>query len=158
MQWKHIINAGKKGYNVGTTPAAKPIWRVGICHEHHFCVIPRCGQTRCSQLECIVLDHRTVHRGECGREKFCGEPRGRELYHYTIVHPFEYLVSKMLLNMVYMLLLSLVAMLLFRLLLGDPVNDGWRFCGIVILGGTGLSLVVYYVECHWHQRQDNKPA
>ena len=74
-------------------------------------------------------------------KSFVGEPKGRELYHYTIVHPLEYLFSKMLLNLVYMLMLSLVAMLLFRLLLGDPVNDGWRFCGIVILGGTGLSLV-----------------
>src|SRR5438045_2237335 len=74
-------------------------------------------------------------------KSFVGEPRGRELYHYTIVHPLEYLFSKMLLNVVYMILLSLVAMLLFRLLLGDPVQDGFLFCGIVLLGGIGLSLV-----------------
>ena len=40
-----------------------------------------------------------------------------------------------------MVLLSIVGMLVFMLLLGDPVNEGWRFFGIVILGGTGLSLV-----------------
>lgn len=74
-------------------------------------------------------------------KSFVGEPRGRELYHYTIVHPLEYLGSKMLLNLVYMILLSLIAMLLFRLLLGDPVSYGWRFAGIVVLGGIGLSLV-----------------
>jgi heme exporter protein B len=74
-------------------------------------------------------------------KSFVGEPRGRELYYYTIVHPLEYLGSKMLLNLVYMVLLSIIAMLLFRLLLGDPVSDGWRFLGIVVLGGTGLSLV-----------------
>jgi heme exporter protein B len=74
-------------------------------------------------------------------KSFVGEPRGRELYHYTIVHPLEYLGSKMILNVFYMALLSAIAMLLFRLLLGDPVNDGWRFTGIVILGGVGLSLV-----------------
>src|SRR5215203_4767434 len=60
-------------------------------------------------------------------KSFVGEPKGRELYHYTIVHPLEYLSSKMLLNVVYMILLSVVAMLLFRLLLGDPVNEGWIF-------------------------------
>jgi heme exporter protein B len=74
-------------------------------------------------------------------KSFVGEPKGRELYHYTIVHPLEYLGSKMILNVFYMALLSVIAMLLFRLLLGDPVNDGWRFMGIVILGGVGLSLV-----------------
>ena len=74
-------------------------------------------------------------------KSFVGEPKGRELYHYTIVHPLEYLGSKMLLNLVYMILLSIIAMLLFRLLLGDPVDNGWRFFGIVILGGSGLSLV-----------------
>lgn len=74
-------------------------------------------------------------------KSFVGEPYGRELYHYTIVHPLEYLFSKMLLNLVYMIALSLIAMLLFRLLLGDPVTDTWRFAGIVLLGGTGLSLV-----------------
>jgi heme exporter protein B len=74
-------------------------------------------------------------------KSFVGEPKGRELYHYTIVHPLEYLGSKMILNVFYMALLSVIAMLLFRVLLGDPVNDGWRFMGIVILGGIGLSLV-----------------
>eukprot|EP01035_Chromulina_nebulosa_P008631 gene8631-11689_t len=74
-------------------------------------------------------------------KSFVGEPRGRELYHYSIVHPLEYLFSKMVLNLVYMVLLSVIAMLLFRLLLGDPVSDAWLFCGFAILGGAGLSLV-----------------
>ena len=74
-------------------------------------------------------------------KSFVGEPKGRELYHYTIVHPLEYLGSKMVLNVIYMALLSVIAMLLFRLLLGDPVDKGWLFLGIVILGGLGLSLV-----------------
>lgn len=74
-------------------------------------------------------------------KSFVGEAKGRELYHYTIVHPLEYLSSKMLLNLVYMVLLSIIAMLLFRILLGDPVDNGWHFMGIVILGGIGLSLV-----------------
>jgi heme exporter protein B len=74
-------------------------------------------------------------------KSFVGEPRGRELYYYTIVHPLEYLGSKMLLNLVYMVMLSVISMLLFRLLLGDPVDNAWRFTGIVMLGGIGLSLV-----------------
>lgn len=74
-------------------------------------------------------------------KSFVGEPHGRALYHYSTVHPLEYLFSKMVLNVVYMVLLSLVAMFLFRLLLGDPVTNAFRFIGIAILGGVGLSLV-----------------
>jgi len=74
-------------------------------------------------------------------KSFVGEPRGRELYYYSIVHPNEYLLSKMLLNLVYMVVLSLIAMLLFRLLLGDPVQSLYLFVGIVVMGGIGLSLV-----------------
>jgi heme exporter protein B len=74
-------------------------------------------------------------------KSFVGEPHGRNLYHYSIVHPLEYLFSKMVLNLVYMVVLSLVAMFLFRLLLGDPVSNAWLFMGIAMLGGAGLSLV-----------------
>ena len=74
-------------------------------------------------------------------KSFVGEPKGRELYHYSIVHPLEYLLSKMVLNLVYMLVLSILSMLLFRLLLGDPVANAWLFCAIALLGGAGLSLV-----------------
>jgi heme exporter protein B len=74
-------------------------------------------------------------------KSFVGEPRGRMLYYYTLCHPLEYLFSKMLLNLVYMLILGGVSLLCFRVLLGDPLQSPWAFLGIVMLGGTGLSLV-----------------
>lgn len=74
-------------------------------------------------------------------KSFVGEPLGRHFYYYSVVNPLEFLFSKMVLNTIYMIVLSLISMLLFRLLLGDPVQNPLRFAGIVLLGGTGLSLV-----------------
>jgi heme exporter protein B len=74
-------------------------------------------------------------------KSFVGEPRGRAIYYYTIVHPLEYLFSKMMLNVVYMVILALVSFLCFTILLGNPVQDSLTFAGIAILGGVGLSLV-----------------
>jgi heme exporter protein B len=74
-------------------------------------------------------------------KSFVGEPRGREIYHYSIVHPLEHLFSKMILNTFFMLVLAAISLLLFRLLLGDPVVYPLRFAGIALLGGLGLSLI-----------------
>jgi heme exporter protein B len=74
-------------------------------------------------------------------KSFVGEPRGREIYHYSLVHPLEHLFAKMLLNTFFMLVLAAVSMVLFRLLLGDPVVYPWRFTGIALLGGLGMSLI-----------------
>lgn len=74
-------------------------------------------------------------------KSFVGEPHGRAVYYYTIVHPLEYLYSKMLLNVAYMLLLGLVSFACFAVLLTNPVQHTLLFAGIVMLGGLGLSLV-----------------
>ncbi|TAD87000.1 MAG: cytochrome C biogenesis protein [Bacteroidetes bacterium] len=74
-------------------------------------------------------------------KSFVGEPAGRQLYHYTIASPLVFLGSKMILNTAYMLVLSILSMLLFRLLLGNRVQNGGLFTVIVLLGGMGLSLL-----------------
>ena len=74
-------------------------------------------------------------------KSFVGEAKGRELYHYSIVTPVEYLFSKMVLNVCYMIVLSLISMILFQALLGNPVQNALQFTGIVVLGGIGLTLV-----------------
>jgi heme exporter protein B len=74
-------------------------------------------------------------------KSFVGEPAGRHLYHYTIASSLSFLYSKMILNTAYMLALSLLSMMLFRILLGNPLQNAWLFTGIVLLGGTGLALL-----------------
>jgi heme exporter protein B len=74
-------------------------------------------------------------------KSFVGEPAGRHLYHHTIVDPLSFLWSKMTLNVVYMLVLGLLSTLLFTALLGNPVQNHGLFLLLVLLGGTGLSLL-----------------
>lgn len=74
-------------------------------------------------------------------KSFVGEPRGRNTYYYSIVHPLSYLYSKMLLNWLYMIILGLLSMVCFLVLLGNPLQHTVVFSGMVVLGGTGLAMV-----------------
>ncbi len=74
-------------------------------------------------------------------KSFLQESRGRMLYFYSIAGPKDFILSKLLYNVLLMLMMSFASLLLFQLLLGDPVNHPLKFIGIVALGSTGLSLV-----------------
>ncbi len=74
-------------------------------------------------------------------KSFVGEAKGRMLYYYSTVHPLEYLYSKMLLNVVYMILLSLISLACFLLFLGNPLQNTGLFVLITLVGGFGLSLL-----------------
>jgi heme exporter protein B len=74
-------------------------------------------------------------------KSFVGEPQGRYLYYLTNVSSNDYLLSKMVINLILMVILSSFSMLLFRFFLGDPILNGWIFWGITLLGGIGFSLV-----------------
>ncbi|MBS1742212.1 MAG: heme exporter protein CcmB [Bacteroidetes bacterium] len=74
-------------------------------------------------------------------KSFLQESRGRMLYFYTIASPVEFIIAKLLFNLLLMLLMSIVSLVLFYILLNNPVNDGFKFIGIVLLGGISLSLV-----------------
>lgn len=74
-------------------------------------------------------------------KSFLQESRGRMLYFYSIASPVEFIIAKLLFNLLLMLLMSIVSLVLFYILLNNPVNDGFKFIGIVLLGGISLSLV-----------------
>jgi heme exporter protein B len=74
-------------------------------------------------------------------KSFLQENRGRMLYFYTISSPVSFIVAKLIYNMILMLVMSLVSIFLFFFFLDNPVYDSLLFIGIVLLGGTGLSLV-----------------
>ncbi|MEP6674100.1 MAG: heme exporter protein CcmB [Ferruginibacter sp.] len=74
-------------------------------------------------------------------KSFLQEGRGRMLYFYSIVSPVEFIISKLMYNVLLMLIMSLLSLLLFSFFLGNPLNNMLRFTGIVILGGTGISMV-----------------
>jgi heme exporter protein B len=88
-------------------------------------------------------------------KSFLAESRGRMLYFYTIAGARDFVLSKLLFNIVLMMLMSLVSLLLFQLLLGNPVHHPLKFIGIVCLGGCSLSLVFTFLAAIAARAQQN---
>ncbi len=88
-------------------------------------------------------------------KSFLQENRGRMLYFYSIVSPVEFIVSKLIFNVILMLLMSIVSLALFFVFLDNPVTDSLRFIGIVLLGGASLSLVFTIMSAIAAKAQQN---
>ncbi len=74
-------------------------------------------------------------------KSFLQESRGRMLYFYTIAGAREFIIAKLIYNIILMLLMSLLSLALFFVLLKNPLVDTTRFIAIVCVGGISLSLV-----------------
>jgi heme exporter protein B len=77
------------------------------------------------------------------------------LYFYTIASPVEFIIAKLLFNILLMALMSLVSLVLFFIFLNNPINDALRFTGIVILGGTSISMVFTLMSAIAAKAQQN---
>lgn len=88
-------------------------------------------------------------------KSFLQESRGRMLYFYSIASPVEFIAAKLLFNVILMLLMSLVSLLLFSIFLSNPVSNILIFTGIVLLGGTGISLVFTLMSAIAAKAQQN---
>ncbi len=88
-------------------------------------------------------------------KSFLQESRGRMLYFYSIASPVEFIIAKMLYNLMLMILMSLLSLLLFSLFLGNPVQNGLWFTGIVILGGASISIVFTLMSAIAAKAQQN---
>jgi heme exporter protein B len=74
-------------------------------------------------------------------KSFLQEGRGRMLYYYTLVHPAAFILAKLLYNLLLMLCMSVISFLLYTFFIGNPLSNIFQFTGIVVLGGTSISLV-----------------
>ncbi len=88
-------------------------------------------------------------------KSFLQENRGRMLYFYSITSPIEFILSKLIFNMILMLLMSFVSLLLFFMFLDNPVTDTLQFIGIVLLGGASISLVFTLMSAIAAKAQQN---
>jgi heme exporter protein B len=88
-------------------------------------------------------------------KSFLQESRGRMLYFYTLNNATEFLLSKLLFNALLMLLMSSISVLLFTFLLGNPMEQAGPFIGLVLLGGTSLSLVFSFLAAIAAKAQQN---
>lgn len=74
-------------------------------------------------------------------KSFLQESRGRMLYYYSIVSPVAFVLAKLVYNLALMLVMSLISLFLYSVFINNPVSNAMQFIGIVILGGTSISLV-----------------
>lgn len=79
-------------------------------------------------------------------KSFLQESRGRMLYFYSIAGARDFILSKLMFNVLLMAIMSIVSWLLFILLLGNPVQFAGRFIALAIFGGFGLSLVFTFLS------------
>jgi heme exporter protein B len=78
-------------------------------------------------------------------KSFLAESRGRMLYFYTIAGAQDFIISKLVFNLLLMLVMSVLSLLLFTLLLNNPLHNAFMFVGITCLGGISLSLVFTFL-------------
>lgn len=88
-------------------------------------------------------------------KSFLQEGKGRLLYFYSIASPIEFIISKILYNVVLMVLMSSITLLLFFFFLSNPVSNALQFTGIVILGGISISLVFTLMSAIAAKAQQN---
>ena len=88
-------------------------------------------------------------------KSFLQESRGRMLYFYSISSPVEFIISKLLFNIVLMAIMTGISLLLFYAFLDNPVSDVALFFGIAMLGGFSLSLVFTLMSAIAAKAQQN---
>ncbi len=88
-------------------------------------------------------------------KSFLQESKGRMLYFFSICSPVDFIISKMIYNVMLMMLMSLISLILFTFFLGNPVFNMLKFTGIVIIGGTGISLVFTLMSAIAAKAQQN---
>ena len=88
-------------------------------------------------------------------KSFLQESRGRMLYFYSIASPVEFIIAKILYNVVLMIIMSLLSLFLFFIFLTNPVDNSLRFTGIVILGGASISIVFTLMSAIAAKAQQN---
>lgn len=88
-------------------------------------------------------------------KSFLQESKGRMLYFYSIVSPVEFVVAKIIYNILLMMLMSFISLVLFFLFLGNPVDNSLWFTGMVIMGGASISIVFTLMSAIAAKAQQN---
>lgn len=88
-------------------------------------------------------------------KSFLQENKGRMLYFYSIASPVDFIISKLLYNIILMTFMSILSLLLFFIFLNNPVTNTFRFTGIVILGGASISIIFTLMSAIAAKAQQN---
>lgn len=78
-------------------------------------------------------------------KSFLSESQGRMLYYFSIVHPRNFVVAKLLYNLVLMAVMNFLSLFVFLIFLENPFAYLYKFIAISFLGSIGLSLVFTFL-------------
>jgi heme exporter protein B len=88
-------------------------------------------------------------------KSFLAESKGLMLYYYSITSPVEFIIAKLLYNVLLMIIMSSISLFLFSVFLSSPVTNSLRFFGIVLLGGFSISLTFSLMSAIAAKAQQN---
>lgn len=88
-------------------------------------------------------------------KSFMQEGKGRLLYYFTVSHPRDYILAKIIFNILLMMAMSMISLGLMLFFLNNPVRDLLVFIGITLLGGTGISMVFTLMSAIAAKAQQN---
>ena len=88
-------------------------------------------------------------------KSFLQESKNRMLYFYSVASPIDFIVSKLLYNIILMIVMSILSLVLFFIFLSNPVSNSLRFTGIVLLGGASISMVFTLMSAIASKAQQN---
>jgi heme exporter protein B len=79
-------------------------------------------------------------------KSFLQESRGRSLYYYTVAHPHQIIISKIIYNFFLMMLLSFFNLFFYSLFIGNPAANLPMFIFVMILGSLGIASVLCMIS------------
>ena len=79
-------------------------------------------------------------------KSFIQENRSRQLYYYSICSPASIILSKIIYNGLLMLLLGALGFFIYRMILGNPVQDVLYFSIDIVLASFGISSALTMVS------------
>jgi heme exporter protein B len=88
-------------------------------------------------------------------KSFLAESKARMLYFYSIAGGRDFIISKLIFNVLLMIVMTITSWVLFTIFLGNPVIYHLKFAGIIILGGVSLSLVFTFLSAIAARAQQN---
>lgn len=80
-------------------------------------------------------------------KSFFTESRARSLYNYTLYHPTEFVISKIIYNIALLWVVSLCSVLTFSWMINYPVQNSLLFVLTLLLGGTALAGSLTLMSC-----------
>jgi heme exporter protein B len=88
-------------------------------------------------------------------KSFLTDGKALMLYYYSVASPVEFIIAKLIFNVLLMLVMTALSLLLFSVFLDNPTTNYWQFFGIAILGGTSISLTFSLMSAIAAKAQQN---